>query len=113
VRRWRQGVTPDAEEAVAGPLCVSRDLVRTRRLLDLVPQVPALTWGRDELHAGEMWNCNSLIAWLLARTGHETAGIDPPSHGRAPGWDAGLVLAARQSGRAQGIELGRASLRGH
>jgi hypothetical protein len=53
-------------------------------------------WGRDELHAGEWWNSNSFIAWLLARTGLDTDAIQPPAGGRAPGWDAGLVLARRQ-----------------
>jgi hypothetical protein len=43
-----------------------------------------------------MWNSNSLTSWLLARTGHDMIAIRPPSHGRAPGWRAGLELAARQ-----------------
>jgi hypothetical protein len=45
-----------------------------------------------------MWNSNSLISWLLARTGHDVAGIELPPNGRAPGWRAGLALAAQQSG---------------
>jgi hypothetical protein len=44
-----------------------------------------------------MWNSNSLISWLLARTGFDMTMISPPSHGRAPGWQAGLVLASRQA----------------
>jgi len=102
VRRWRNGVIPDAGEAVAGPQRVGQDAARARHLLELVPVVPALTWGRDELHAGEMWNSNSLIAWLLARSGHDVGDIGPPGHGRAPGWGAGLVLAARQTAEAVG-----------
>jgi hypothetical protein len=89
-------VITDVDEAVASPQRVSQDVVRARRLLELVPCVPAVTWGRDELHTGEMWNSNSLIAWLLARTGHEMGPVGPPLHGRAPGWRAGLLLAARQ-----------------
>jgi hypothetical protein len=58
---------------------------------------PLLTWGRDELRAGEMWNSNSLVAWMLARSGQCLEGIEPPAGGRAPGWGAGLVLAERQS----------------
>ena len=54
--------------------------------------------GRDELGAGEMWNCNSVIAWVLAKSGLDVAEIRPPVHGRAPGWNAGLQVAAR--GRA-------------
>jgi hypothetical protein len=40
-----------------------------------------------------MWNSNSLIAWLLASSGHDVDAIGPPEHGRAPGWSAGLVVA--------------------
>jgi hypothetical protein len=93
VRRWRDGVIPDVEDAVGGPLCVGRDATRARRLLELVPMVAALTWGRDELGAGEMWNSNSLTAWLLAESGHDVETIAPPLHGRAPGWQAGLAAA--------------------
>jgi len=95
IRRWYHGTIPDIAEAVASPQRLSTDVVRARRLLDLVPAFPAVTWGRDELHAGEMWNSNSLIAWLLARSGHHTDAIQMPANGRAPGWSAGLVIAAR------------------
>ena len=37
-----------------------------RRILDLVAEVPTPVWGRDELRTGEMWNSNSVIAWLIA-----------------------------------------------
>ena len=94
VRRWRDGLIPDVAEAVDSPLCVGRSPAQAQRLLDLVPQVPALTWGRDELGAGDMWNSNSVVSWLLARSGHDVDGILPPSQGRAPGWHAGLVAAA-------------------
>jgi hypothetical protein len=95
VRCWHNGVLPDATEAISTTL-VSSLASQSRQVLDMVPQVPALTWGRDELHAGEMWNSNSLTAWLLARSGHDMTGIVPPANGRAPGWRAGEVLAARQ-----------------
>ena len=62
-------------------------------MLALVPLVPAVTWGRDELRTGEMWNSNSLVSWLLARSGHDLTAVRPP--GRAPGWQAGLAVAAR------------------
>ena len=65
------------------------------RILELVPQVPILVWGRDELNTGEMWNSNSLISWLLACSGHDIVGVAFPPHGRAPGWSAGLVVASR------------------
>jgi hypothetical protein len=95
VRRWRAGVIPDIAEAVISQQ-VSHDLPRAQRLLRLVPEVPSLTWGRDELHTGDMWNSNSLNAWLLARSNHDTSQTVPPARGRAPGWHAGLILATRQ-----------------
>ena len=94
VRRWRNGNIPDVSEAIASPQRQSSDVARARRVLELVPDFPILTWGRDEWRTGDMWNSNSLTAWLLASSGHETDLIEPPLHGRAPGWDAGLVVAA-------------------
>ncbi|MET0419194.1 MAG: hypothetical protein ABW022_24540 [Actinoplanes sp.] len=97
VRRWRNGRIPDLATAVGGPRRLSGDPPRARRLLGLVPHVPLVTWGRDELRTGEMWNSNSLIAWLLASSGHPAQ--EPPPPGRAPGGAAGVVLAARQAQR--------------
>lgn len=96
IHRWRDGVIPDRAEAVASPRRLSADRARALQVLDLVPMFPNATWGRDELRTGEMWNSNSLTAWLLARSGHETDGVDPPRDGRAPGWSAGLSVAMRQ-----------------
>lgn len=96
VRRWRAGSIPDASEAVDGPIRVTSDLVRARRVLDLVPEVPTPVWGRDEQRTGDMWNSNSLISWLLARAGVDTDPLRPPPGGRAPGWRAGLVVARRE-----------------
>ena len=72
------------------------DAARAQRVLDLVPQVPTAVWGRDHFKTGDMWNSNSVIAWLLARSGIDAAPIRPPAGGRAPGWQAGLVVARRQ-----------------
>jgi hypothetical protein len=55
-----------------------------------------MIWGRDELGVGEMWNSNSVIAWLLARNGFDTDDIRPPAGGRAPGWEVGLRAAHRE-----------------
>ena len=52
-------------------------------------------WGRDELHAGEMWNSNSMTAWIVATAGLPAARLRPPPGGRAPGWDAGIEVARR------------------
>jgi hypothetical protein len=97
VRCWRGGSIPDLGEAVGGARRLTEDARVARRLLDLVPAVPRPVWGRDELDAGEMWNSNSMIAWLLSTAGLPTDRLRPPPHGRAPGWDAGLELARRSS----------------
>src|SRR6266498_471215 len=65
VRRWRDGVIPDVDEAVDSPRRLTDDPGVAQRVLDLAPHVPTAVWGRDELAAGEMWNSNSIIAWLL------------------------------------------------
>jgi hypothetical protein len=96
VRRWQDGVIPDAREAVGGPQRVCHDQRVARRCLDLVDSVPAMVWGRDEVGAGEMWNSNSVISWLLARSGITTEALRPPPGGRAPGWQAGLAVARRR-----------------
>jgi hypothetical protein len=93
VRCWRNGVIPDVDEAVESPKRLSEDDDVGRRLLKLVPMAPVPVWGRDEFGAGEMWNSNSLISWLLARGGVDVELVRPPSGGRAPGWHAGLVVA--------------------
>jgi hypothetical protein len=101
IRRWRGGSIPDASEAIGGPLRVTNDLARAQRVLDLVPSVPTPVWGRDELLTGDMWNSNSLISWLLSCAGVDTDQIQPPSGSRAPGWDAGLVIARRSGPSAR------------
>jgi hypothetical protein len=96
IRRWRDGVIPDVDEAVESPQRLTNDPVLAHRILELVPDVPTPVWGRDELQAGEMWNSNSLISWLIARSGLDVEAMHPPAGGRAPGWGAGLVVARRQ-----------------
>jgi nucleotide-binding universal stress UspA family protein len=95
VRCWRGGEIPDLAHAVGGACPVSTGRADARRVLELASSVPRLTWGRDEIAAGEMWNCNSVIAWLLASAGLATSTLRPPPGGRAPGWSAGLALALR------------------
>ncbi len=96
IRCWRGGVIPDIEEAISGPERVTEDPGVVQRILELVPTVPTPVWGRDELHAGEMWNSNSVISWLIARSGLDARAIRLPTGGRAPGWNAGMVVAERQ-----------------
>jgi hypothetical protein len=95
LRCWRNGFIPDIAEAVDSPRHLTDDPEVARRLLALLPLVPTPVWGRDEFHTGEMWNSNSFISWLLARSGVETGAIRPPAGGRAPGWNAGLIVARR------------------
>jgi hypothetical protein len=94
VRCWPEGVIADAGDATASSQLLSDDPVTARRLLGLVRCLPSPVWGRDELGTGEMWNSNSVIAWLLARSGLSEA-IRAPAGGRAPGWQAGLTVANR------------------
>ncbi len=97
VRRWRDGLIPDVSEAVESPQRLTDDPRVSQRVLDMVPHVPTAVWGRDELGAGEMWNSNSIISWLIARSGLDNESIRVPANGRAPGWHAGLVVARRAS----------------
>lgn len=95
VRCWPDGVIPDLAYAVDGPILVSQDRASSRHVLRQLPACPRMVWGRDELGAGEMWNSNSVVSWLLSRSGHQPARIHPPAGGSAPGWTAGLVAADR------------------
>lgn len=95
VRRGRDGVIPDLDYAVASPARVTEDSEVAQRVFDLLAIVPTPVWGRDELHAGEMWSCNSIISWVLVRAGIVINDISLPPHGRAPGWDAGVTVARR------------------
>jgi hypothetical protein len=106
LRRWNDGVIPDVDEAVDSPVHLSSDPRDAARLLELVPEVPTLVWGRDELRAGDMWNSNSVVSWLLARAGLDIDALRPPSGGRAPGWKAGLVAAKRPSHQRRALEVG-------
>lgn len=97
VRCWRDGHVPDVAEAVGGPHRLSSDERAPRQLLSLVPSFPCLTWGRDELRIGDMWNSNSLVSWLLTSIGRDVTDVRPPNRGRAPGWTAGIVAASPPS----------------
>jgi hypothetical protein len=95
VRCWRDGVIPDLAEAVDSPQLLTTDELVARCVLELAPHVPAAVWGRDGQRAGEMWNSNSVISWLLARAGLPVDAIRLPLGGRAPGWRAGITVARR------------------
>ena len=97
VRRWTGGSIPDVAEAIGGPVHVGADAALAARVLELAPLVPLVTWGRDELGTGDMWNSNSVVSWLLSSAGISLGEVCPPGNGRAPGWDAGIVAARRRS----------------
>jgi hypothetical protein len=101
IRVWRGGHIPDVAEAVDSPRWLTNDADQARRVLRVVTQVPTPVWGRDELRTGEMWNSNAVIAWVIARSRLDAASIRPPAGGRAPGWQAGLVVARRQAAEAK------------
>jgi len=94
VRRWRDGVVPDLSYSAA-QVRVTDDESLAQAVLQALPSVPTPVWGRDELRAGEMWSCNSIISWTLTRAGIDAAAIALPPRARAPGWDAGIAVAQR------------------
>ena len=100
VRCWRGGEIPDVSEAVDSPQFLTEAQEQAERVLALVPELPRAVWGRDELRAGEMWNSNSIVSWLLVRAGLDPAAATLPANGRAPGWDAGIAVARRAGGSA-------------
>lgn len=102
IRCWRDGVIPDVDEAVDSPQRLTDDPFLAQRVLGLVPDMPTPVWGRDELQAGEMWNSNSVISWLIARSGLGVEAVHPPTGGRAPGWRAGVVVARREAPESVG-----------
>ena len=93
LRCWRGGTIPDLCYAVGGPQILTTEAGIARRVLVGVAMVPTLVWGRDELGAAEMWNSNSVIAWLLTNAGIPATSLAPPPGGRAPGWGSGATLA--------------------
>jgi hypothetical protein len=106
IRLWLGGHIPDVGEAVDSPRRLTNDEDRARRVLDLIGQVPTPVWGRDELATGDMWNSNSVVAWVIARSGIDAESVQPPAGGRAPGWQAGLAVARRHDQEAPRTELG-------
>lgn len=94
IRCWREGEIPDIDQAIGGPVRVTDNVEVAGRILALLPVIPTPVWGRDEFDTGEMWNSNSVVSWALARAGADIQMIHPPANGRAPGWDAGVAVAA-------------------
>jgi hypothetical protein len=101
VRCWPDGQIPDLAFAKGGPVILTTSPDVADRLLQAVQGLPSFTWGRDELGAHDMWNSNSVVAFVLTRGGLTVDELRPPGNGRAPGWQAGLI-AARQANASTG-----------
>lgn len=92
VRCERGGAIPDADLA-DGVVRISERVDVGRRLVGLVGTLPALVWGRDDSGVADMWSSNSVTSWLLTNAGLDTTAIALPAGGRAPGWEAGRLVA--------------------
>jgi hypothetical protein len=99
LQRWKDGVSPDVGEAVSSPLRLTDDDDAVKRMLELVAFLPTYVWGRDELRVGEMWTSNSVVSWLVERSGIAVESVRLPAGGRAPGWAAGVETARREEQR--------------
>jgi hypothetical protein len=97
VRAWLDGTLPDRRYAVESPVTIPLTSGTARDLLENLARVPSLTWGRRVPPGRDMWNSNSLISWLLTSVGVDATLFVPPTHGRAPGWDAGIAQARSRS----------------
>lgn len=93
VRCWRGGSIPDTQWAVSSVPVTCPDPAGLERLTHEVAQVPRHVWGRHMHGVADMWNSNSLIAWLLTTCGVDATDLGPPVGSRAPGWDVGIVCA--------------------
>ena len=102
VRCWRDGVIPDLGYAVGPPVDFQVSQACATALLRRVEEVPRLVWGA-KMPDGDMWNSNSLTAWLLQSSGFDAGALQPPHNGTAPGWSAGMAAArVRKGTRAAG-----------
>ena len=95
VRSWVGGEIPDRAAAVTDPLRIPLGACQAEELVARVSEAPLWTWGRDVLGIGDMWNSNSLVAWLLETSGVDTASIGAPPPYRSPGWLCGRAAAGR------------------
>lgn len=100
IRCRDDGVLPDREYAPEPPRRLPLEEGTACDIRGRLRTAPLHVWGRDPFGAGDMWNSNSLIAWLLETSGVDTRDLRPPRNGVAPGWIAGLV-AARAHGTSR------------
>lgn len=88
---------PDEQWAVGAPSRLTTDPEVASRILCLVREVPAHTWGRRRPGHSEMWTSDSTVSWLLVRAGVDAGLIAVPPGYRAPGWRSGMEEAASPS----------------
>ena len=94
IHRWHDGVIPDEGDAVS-TIRVTTDLASAQRLLDLVPRCPRPSGDGTSSTPARCGTRTRSPVWLLASAAIDIEQIGPPPHGRAPGWCAGAVVAAR------------------
>lgn len=99
LRCWEGGVISDRRWAVEPPTRIVLSPAAAHALRARVSAAPRFVWGRDPLGVGDMWNSNSLIAWLLEGSGIDADAIGPPRGGDAPGWRCGVMVARREMRR--------------
>ena len=95
LRRVPGDTLPDEEWAEGEPFHLTDDCEAVRRIVALAPSTPPHVWGRRVRGTNEMWTSDSVISWLLVRAGIDLSNVLIPAGGRAPGWSAGLSLAAK------------------
>ncbi len=79
------------------PATAATATAQVRAVLSASAEVPLPVWGRRVAGTTGMWCSNSVVAYLLARAGADLDAALPPPGGRAPGWSAGLTVAARSA----------------
>jgi hypothetical protein len=95
IRCWRGGSIPDSARPSADP-AGSPAILESRAGCFKQPRpFPHPPGDATSSHTGEMWNSNSVTAWLIATAGLPTQHLRPPHPGRAPGWNAGIEVARR------------------
>ena len=97
IRCRDDGVLPDRSHAPDPPRRLPLTDHMARTIPDRLRTVPLHTWGRDAVGVGDMWNSNSLVAWLLEISGLDTSDLHPPADGAAPGWAAGVAAAGTRA----------------
>jgi hypothetical protein len=95
IRRWRDGLSrtsPRRSKARVGSVTTPTVL---GGYSSLCPRCRRRSGSRRTPHRRDV-DSNSLISWLIARSGLEVDSVARPTGGRAPGWRAGIVVAHRE-----------------